>query len=164
MKKIWKVIKDYVYIIIIVVLFRTFIATPAIVEGSSMDTTLADGQIVLINKIIYSVTNISRYDIVVLNNKEDKDKIIKRVIGLPNEKISYKNNVLYINGNETTNNIKFEATEDFEVTTADNEYFVLGDNRDVSKDSRVLGNFMESDVVGRVGFRFYPFDKIGIIK
>ncbi|NLC47873.1 MAG: signal peptidase I, partial [Tenericutes bacterium] len=135
MKKIWKVIKDYVYIIIIVVLFRTFIATPAIVEGSSMDTTLADGQIVLINKIIYSVTNISRYDIVVLNNKEDKDKIIKRVIGLPNEKISYKNNVLYINGNETTNNIKFEATEDFEVTTADNEYFVLGDNRDVSKDS-----------------------------
>jgi signal peptidase I len=164
MRKFWKAIKDYVYIIIAVVLFRTFIATPAIVDGDSMDTTLADGQIVLINKIIYSISDIERYDIVIVKNDEDNDKIIKRVIGLPNEKISYKDDVLYINGNKVKMNIKFEHTDDFETETKDNEYFVMGDNRDISKDSRVLGNFNEDSIIGRVGFRFYPFDKAGMIK
>lgn len=164
MRKFWKAIKDYVYIIIAVVLFRTFIATPAIVDGDSMDTTLADGQIVLINKIIYSISDIERYDIVIVENDEDNDKIIKRVIGLPNEKISYKDDVLYINDNKVKMNIKFEHTDDFETETKDNEYFVMGDNRDISKDSRVLGNFNEDSIIGRVGFRFYPFDKAGMIK
>jgi signal peptidase I len=164
MRKFWKAIKDYVYIIIAVVLFRTFIATPAIVDGDSMDTTLADGQIVLINKIIYSISDIERYDIVIVKNDEDNDKIIKRVIGLPNEKISYKDDVLYINDNKVKMNIKFEHTDDFETETKDNEYFVMGDNRDISKDSRVLGNFNEDSIIGRVGFRFYPFDKAGMIK
>ena len=165
MKKFWNTIKDYVYIIVIVLLFRTFIATPAVVDGESMVPTLKDNNLVIISKITYVVKDINRFDIVVIKNEEDNDKIIKRVIGLPNEKIVYKDNVLYINDKiVTSDEIKFEDTNDFEAETGDNEYFVLGDNRDISKDSRYLGNFKRSDILGRVSIRFYPFDKIGIVK
>ena len=165
MKKFWNTIKDYVYIIVIVLLFRTFIATPAVVDGESMVPTLKDNNLVIISKITYVVKDINRFDIVVIKNEEDNDKIIKRVIGLPNEKIVYKDNVLYINDKiVTSDEIKFEDTNDFEAETGDNEYFVLGDNRDISKDSRYLGNFKRSVILGRVSIRFYPFDKIGIVK
>lgn len=164
MLKFLNSIKDYIIIILVVVLFRTFIATPAVVNGDSMDNTLKDGHIVLINKLSYVFGDVKRFDIVVLNNESDSDKIIKRVIGLPNEKIEYKNNKLYINDKEVKFKINFESTEDFIVETKENEYFVLGDNRDVSKDSRVLGNFNKEDIVGKVGIRFYPVDKFGSIE
>ena len=163
MKKIWLAIKDYVIIIVVVVLVRTFIVTPAIVDGASMDNTLNDGQLVFINKFIYRTNNIKRFDIVVVSNKADKDKIIKRVIGLPNESIKYKNNKLYINDELVETNIVFGDTKDFETTTRENEYFVMGDNRPVSKDSRMLGNFTPSDIVGRVKYRLFPFSKFGKI-
>lgn len=164
MKKIWYSIKDYVYIVLIVVLIRTFLITPAAVSGSSMESTLNNHDLVIINKLVYRIKPIERFDIVVVNNDEDNDRIIKRVIGLPNETIEYKNNKLYINGEETKTNIDFKDTDDFKVETKDDEYFVLGDNRPVSKDSRILGNFNKKNIIGRVGIRFYPFDKVGHVK
>ena len=164
MLKFLNSIKDYIIIILVVVLFRTFIATPAVVNGDSMDNTLKDGHIVLINKLSYVFGDVKRFDIVVLNNESDSDKIIKRVIGLPNEKIEYKEGKLFINDSEIKLEIKFEDTEDFVFETKENEYFVLGDNRDVSKDSRALGNFNKEDIVGKVGIRFYPVDKFGSVE
>jgi len=160
-KKIWVSIKDYVYIILAVVIIRSFIATPAIVSGDSMYDTLENGQLVIINKFIYNFKDISRFDIVVVKNEIDNDKIIKRVIGLPNETIEYKDNKLYINDKLILSNIVFEDTEDFKTTTSSNEYFVMGDNRDVSKDSRMLGNFTKKEIVGKVNIRIFPFNKIG---
>lgn len=164
MKKIWNSIKDYVYIVLIVVLIRTFLITPAAVSGSSMEDTLKSHDLVIINKLVYRIKDIERFDIVVVKNEEDKDKIIKRIIGLPNEIIEYKNNKLYINGEEVKTKIEFKDTDDFKVETKDDEYFVLGDNRPISKDSRILGNFNKKDIVGRVDIRFYPFDKVGHVK
>ena len=164
MNKFWKEAKDYILIIIAVLIIRTFIVTPAIVDGASMDYTLEDGQLVFINKFVYNVKDIERFDIVVLNNEEDNDRIIKRIIGLPNEKIEYNNNQLYVNGKLVEQNYEVEQTEDFTVVTKENEYFVLGDNRDVSKDSRMLGNFNKKDIVGRVNFRILPFKKFGSIQ
>ena len=164
MKKIWNEIKDYIFIILAVVLIRTFIVTPAIVDGGSMDNTLENGQLVLINKFIYRFDDINRFDIVVINNDADSDKIIKRVIGLPNEIIEYRDNILYINGKKVEAEIGFIDTEDFIAKTGENEYFVLGDNRLISKDSRYLGNFNRSSILGTVTFRFCPFDKIGFIE
>ena len=165
MKQFWNDIKDYVFIVIAVLLIRTFLCTPAIVDGSSMDTTLAEGQLVIINKLHYRIKDINRFDIVVVKNEEDKDKIIKRVIGLPNENIQYKDGKLYVNGIlKEAKGVTFQKTEDFEYQTKEGEYFVLGDNRPVSKDSRMLGAFTKKDIIGRVKLRLFPFTKIGIVK
>ena len=163
MRKFWYKIKDYVIIVIVVVLIRTFLATPAIVSGASMDHTLEDGQLVIINKISYKIYNIKRFDIVVLKNEEGDDRIIKRVIGLPNEKIEFKENKLYINDRYVEAHFDYEYTNDFVATTGDGEYFVMGDNRGVSKDSRMLGNFKKNDIIGQVHLRIYPFNKIGFV-
>ena len=164
MVKFLKEAKDYIIIIIVVVLIRTFVVTPAMVDGDSMNDTLLDGNLVLINKIGYRINGTKRFDIVVLKNEADNDRIIKRVIGLPNEKIEYKDNKLYINGEEVKTNIDFKDTEDFTAETKDNEYFVLGDNRAVSKESRILGNFKKEEILGKVNIRFYPLDRIGKVK
>ena len=164
MKNFWKEAKDYIIIILVVLFIRTFIVTPAIVEGSSMDNTLKDGQLVLINKYIYRFDEIKRFDIVVVRNSEDGDKIIKRVIGLPNEVIQYSENRLYINGNLVETDFSLGNTGNFKIVTEEDEYFVLGDNREVSKDSRVLGNFDKKDILGRVKIRLFPFNKIGKIE
>ena len=161
MKKFWLTIKDYVYIVLVVVIIRTFLATPAIVSGSSMDDTLKDNELVIVNKIVYRVSDIERFDIVVVNNRKEGDSLIKRVIGLPNETIRYTDNKLYINDELIETNLTFKDTADFEVTTGKNEYFVMGDNRPVSKDSRALGAFDKKDIVGRVSIRLFPFKKFG---
>ena len=164
MNKFWKEARDYIIIIVVVVIIRTFLVTPAIVDGASMDYTLEDGQLVIVNKIVYKTTDVDRFDIVVLNNEQDGDKIIKRVIGLPNETIEYNNNNLYVNGKLVEQHYVVKDTEDFTVKTGEGEYFVLGDNRVVSKDSRMLGNFKEEDIVGRVNFRLLPFREFGFIE
>ena len=164
MNNFWKEAKDYIIIIVSVILIRTFIATPAIVDGASMDDTLKDGQLVIINKLVYRFDDIKRFDVVVVKNEINNDKIIKRVIGLPNEVVEYRDNKLYINNELIETDIKFKDTSDFRKTTKENEYLVLGDNRPVSKDSRVLGNFTKEDIIGKVRIRIFPFNKIGKIK
>ena len=163
MNNFWKEAKDYIIIIVSVILIRTFIATPAIVDGASMDDTLKDGQLVIINKLTYRFNDIKRFDVVVVKNEINNDKIIKRVIGLPNEVVEYRDNKLYINNELIETDIKFKDTSDFRKTTKENEYLVLGDNRPVSKDSRVLGNFTKEDIIGKVRIRIFPFNKIGKI-
>lgn len=164
MNKFWKEAKDYIIIVIVVVIIRTFLVTPAIVDGASMDKTLEHGQLVLINKIVYKINDIERFDVVVLNNTKEGDKIIKRIIGLPNETIEYKNNKLFINGKLYKEDYEFTQSYDFSYTTKDNEYFVLGDNRAVSKDSRMLGAFKEEEIVGRVKTRLFPLKKFGSVE
>ena len=95
MKKIIKELYPYVIIVVVVILVRTFIITPVIVSGSSMKPNFNDGELLLVRKIKYNEKTIKRFDVVVI--KKDKEEIIKRVIGLPGEHISYKNNKLYVN-------------------------------------------------------------------
>ena len=164
MKKIIKELIPYIVIIIVVVLIRTFIATPVIVVGDSMVPTLKDGQILLLNKLDYKLNEIKRYDIVVI--KVDNGEIIKRVIGLPGEYIEYRNNTLYINGHEEETIYNFE-TEDFnlkEICNCDkipeNKYLVLGDNRMVSSDSRIIGLIDIEDIEGSTKISIWPIKTI----
>ena len=168
MKKIIKELYPYVLIIVIVVLIRTFIITPVIVSGDSMKPNLNNGELLLVKKIGYNGNSILRFDVVVI--KEGKDEIIKRIIGLPGEHISYKNNKLYVNDNLINEEYSFRDTNDFnleEVCTCSNipegKYLVLGDNRPISKDSRTIGLIDEESLIGKAVFRIWPFTKIGNI-
>ena len=166
MKNFIKEIIPYIIIIAVVVLIRTFIATPVIVSGDSMKPNLHDGEMLIMRKIGYSNQNIKRFDIVVV--KDEKEEIIKRIIGLPEEHVSYKNNKLYINDKLTKQDYEFYNTEDFnleEICTCTSipkgKYLVLGDNRPVSKDSRIIGLIDEKDILGKAIVRIWPISKIG---
>ena len=168
MKKIIKELIPYIIIIIIVVLIRTFIVTPVMVSGSSMKPNLQDKEVLIERKIGYSEKTIKRFDIVVI--KEDDEEIIKRVIGLPGEHVSYKKNKLYINDNYVEESYKYNNTADFNLeeicscsSIPEGKYLVLGDNRPVSKDSRIIGLIDKEDILGKAEIRIWPISKIGSI-
>lgn len=161
-------IVSYFLIIVFIILIRTFIITPVRVNGTSMDTTLQNKEIMILNKINYVFNDIKRFDIVVV--KFGDDKLIKRVIGLPGETLEYKNSILYINGKEVDEYFKNQETEDFNITSLgydkipDDCYFVIGDNRRVSSDSRIIGCIKKENILGSANLVIYPFNKIGYKK
>lgn len=160
MKKL-KELMPYIIIVVVVLLVRSFIVTPGLVNGSSMEPTLHNNELVLINKIGLN-KGIDRYDIVVV--KYENSTIIKRVIGLPYETVEYINDTLYIDGKIVNTKVDFEYTKDFKLTAGKNEYIVLGDNRNISKDSRIIGPVKERDIIGKVDLVLFPFSKFGKVK
>ncbi len=176
MNKFLKEWGPYLIIIVVVILIRTYIITPVIVRGDSMYDTLKDGEVLFLNKINYRLSEIKRFDIVVIKDL-DNDLIIKRVIGLPGDNIEYKDNVLYINGEPYNKRFTDDITEDFtledickihEVGCTNkipkDMYLVLGDNRDVSADSRIKGLIKKSQIQGKATYRLWPLNQIGSIK
>lgn len=166
MKKFIKEIYPYVVIVVVVVLIRSFIITPVIVDGDSMKPNLHDGEVLLIRKIGYNESSIKRFDVVVL--KGENDEIIKRIIGLPGEHVSYKNNKLYINDKRVDEEYDHLDTNDFnleEICTCSKipsgKYLVLGDNRPISKDSRMIGLIDAKDIKGKAVFRIWPISSFG---
>ena len=165
MKKFIKELIPYLIIIVAVVLIRSFIITPVIVVGDSMKPTLTDGDILLLNKLNYKFSEIERYDIVVI--KVGNGEIIKRIIGLPGEIIEYRDNTLYIDGHEEKTKYDFE-TEDFNLqeicdceTIPTDKYLVLGDNREISSDSRgPIGLIDKKDIKGNVFISLWPIKTI----
>lgn len=159
-----KVIKEvipYVVIVVVVVLIRTFIITPVRVDGDSMKNTLKNGDILL----LYKLSSINRFDIIVLDEEKDNEKIIKRVIGMPGETVAIKKGKIYINDKVIDDEYAYGETSDYnKVTLRDNEYFILGDNRLISKDSRYFGPIKENEIKGKIVFRLFPFTKIGMVQ
>lgn len=173
-KDILKSVIETVVIVGIVVVLFTYIIIPVRIQGKSMENTLYNDDIVLINGIGAKLGDIHRFDVVVLDCDELNERIIKRVIGLPGDHIVYKNDELYINGELVKQSFLDESfienskkqysvsffTNDFEATVGENEIFVLGDNRLRSTDSRDLGNFSFDDIVGKEGLVIFPFADI----
>ena len=158
--KLLKELLPYIIIIIVAIIIRTFIFTPVVVNGPSMMNTLHNGDVMILDKIGMKIGGIKRFDIVVIQT--GKTKIIKRVIGMPGETISYHDNKLYINGKEVSDNYSNEITYDFEeVKIPDGEYYVLGDNRTDSVDSRILGTIPKNEILGHATFIIYPFNRFG---
>lgn len=158
--KLLKEALPYMIILVIVLLLRSFIVTPIKVNGLSMYDTLAGDEIM----ILWKLGEIERYDIVVADvevSGED-DVVIKRVYGLPGETISCENGKIYINGNLIEDNYGYGETLDFSpVTLGENEYFLLGDNRAISLDSRVFGAVTKEEIEGTTHFILFPFSKLG---
>lgn len=153
----------YISIILFIILLRTFIITPVRVNGDSMNNTLHNGEILFLDKISYKFNDIERFDIVVINYKGER--LIKRVIGLPGETLKFSDGKLYINDKLIKEDYLDEVTNDFiyDGVIKENCYFVMGDNRDDSLDSRYFGCFDKENILGKVNFTLFPFSKFGKI-
>lgn len=158
-------IKDiicYIVIIVVVLLIKQFVITPIKVNGSSMNNTLYDGDIMILNRISYRFKDIERFDIVVI--KREGEYLIKRVIGLPSEHVEYSNNKLYINGKIIEEKFTHKSTDDYILNDEipSGYYFVVGDNRTYSLDSREIGLIEENEILGKTSLVLFPFKRFGI--
>ncbi len=149
----------YIIILVVILLVKTFVFTTVRVNGNSMYGTLHDKDIMILDKIGYRFHEIERFDIVVVNR--NGERLIKRVIALPGEKISYQNNVLYIDGKKVEDPYNQFDRGNFESQLKSDEYFVMGDNRKDSLDSFYFGPIHQKQILGRATFTIFPFNRIG---
>ena len=164
MKKIFEdFIEPILISVVIAFLLINFVFYKVQVVGSSMYPNLENGQ-TGISFVISKYFGIERFEIVVVKT-EQKD-IVKRIIGLPGELVEYKDEKLYINGEYVEQSFEFikDGTEDFSIQLGEDEYFVMGDNRPVSKDSRDIGPVSKDQIVSLHVLVFSPLSKFGFEK
>ena len=162
------------FLVAMVYLANTFVTQRTMVSGNSMYPYLHDGDQLMMDKISYRFRDPERFDIVVLRVDDGSEKgelYIKRIIGLPGETVQIKDGVVFIDGEQLEEAYGEEeirnggrATEG--VTLGEDEYFVLGDNRNNSDDSRydTVGNLKRDRIVGKAFVRLWPIDRIAILK
>lgn len=158
---------------IVVFLILHFVGQRTVVNGHSMDPTLADGENLIMDKLSYRFHDPKRYDIVIFPGVEEygqRPYYIKRVIGLPGETVQIKDGKVYINGKQLksdvygiTDYIDYPGIVEEPLTLSDDEYFCLGDNRPVSRDSRYeeVGPVTRKEFVGKVWIRIWPLKLFG---
>lgn len=162
-------------VVAVTFLLVEFVGQRTEVSGSSMESTLHDGDNLIVDKISYFFEEPERFDIVVFPykgiNSDEEIYYIKRIIGLPGEKINISNGLIYINGEllEESYGLSGElilnpGRAEKEIQLAEDEYFVLGDNRNNSSDSREIGNIKREDIVGKAWLRIWPLKSFGILK
>ena len=164
----WKDLLWFIIITVVIVLpIRLFIAQPFIVSGDSMYPTFESGEYLIIDQVTYRLSEPERGDVIVFRFPQDRSKFfIKRIIGLPGETIDFSGRdviVTNLNGNSFTLPEEYVTKEKSNlpnaVTLTDSEYFVMGDNRLESLDSRIWGPLERKDIVGRALVRLLPFNK-----
>lgn len=153
-------------------LIITFVGQRTRVDGHSMETTLQHGDNLIVDKISFRFRDPKRYEIIVFPYEYEKNTYyIKRIIGLPGETVQVADGCVYINGELLDEHYGNELMQDpgiaaEPITLGEDEYFVLGDNRNHSADSRQesVGVLHRSQLMGRAWIRIYPFNKFGVIK
>ena len=171
--KIREIISNVLYIaavLLISFLIVRYVGQRTEVIGSSMVPTLEDGNQLITDKITYHFREPERFDIVVFPHAPVNEFYIKRIIGMPGETVEIADDgTIYINGEVLEENYGYGETRPQEmsgpVVLGDSEYFVLGDNREISLDSRYreVGNIPRSIIIGRAWLRLYPFDQFGLL-
>ena len=170
---LFELLKTVALFAIVAIVIRTFLIQPFIVDGSSMEPTFHNQEYILVDKLSYHFHNPKRGDVIVFHPPFREDNFIKRIIGLPGDTVEVRGEVVRVNGtvvtepyvNPTANQM---AATDGEVATtkvtlADDQYFVMGDNRDHSKDSRELGPIPRTRFIGHAWLVLFPFDKLSLV-
>jgi signal peptidase I len=166
----WELVRFVFVALIIVIPIRVLIAEPFVVSGGSMIPTFENGNYLIIDKISYRLSDPKRNDVVVFRYPNDETKFfVKRIIGLPNETVDIKGSSVTITNEE--NKEGFVLDEPYVKNTANNathfelksdEYFVMGDNRSASSDSRYWGAVKRNLLTGRAFLRLLPVNKVGV--
>jgi len=170
MQSFWELVRFAIIALIIVVPIRVYIAQPFIVSGSSMVPTFENGQYLIVDEISYRLNDPKRNDVIIFKYPKDTTKFfIKRIIGLPNETLEIKNDVITVFNEEYKEGLKLEqpftssgvnGNSSFKLNK--DEYFVMGDNRGASSDSRYWGALSKDLVVGRAFLRLWPINKMDV--
>ena len=170
-----EVLSFFLYVAIVVgitFLIIHFVGQRTYVSGSSMENTLSDGDNLIVDKITYRFSDPKRYDIIVFPYQyEENTYFIKRIIGLPGETVQIVDGIIYIDGEALQESYGREVMKNSglaadPVTLGEDEYFVLGDNRNDSTDSRdpSVGKIPRDRIIGRAWVRIWPLSKIGILR
>ena len=163
----------YVAVVVgITFLIIHYVGQRTYVSGSSMENTLSDGDNLIVDKLTYRFSDPKRYDIIVFPYQyEDNTYFIKRIIGLPGETVQIVDGTIYINGEVLDESYGREVMKNSgmaadPITLGEDEYFVLGDNRNDSTDSRdpSVGKIKRNQIIGRAWVRIWPLSKIGILR
>lgn len=169
-KEVFSWMIEILLAIVLAFTFVYFIGLRTSVVGQSMSPTLVSGDEILVNRFVYKVTDPKRGDIIVFlpNGNEKSHYYVKRVIGVPGDTVLIQNGAVYINGEVYKEEIEVAAIEEAglaseEITLDSDEYFVLGDNRNNSEDSRYanIGNIKKDYIIGKAWFRVAPFSSFG---
>src|SRR3989344_3053527 len=168
---LWEFIKILVISLAIVFPIRAYVAQPFIVDGDSMEPNFSDGQYLIIDEISYKFKEPQRGEVIVFHPPTgQRFFFIKRIVGLPGETVKIENGKIILgSGNERIildeeylpEGLKTRPDSFFEL--GENEYFVLGDNRDRSSDSRLWGTLKKESITGRAFLRLWPLSKIGVL-
>lgn len=173
LKDLLELILYVAVVLLLCFLLITYVGQRTRVIGDSMQATLQDGDNLIVDKISYRFHDPARFDIIVFPYEYEEDTFyIKRIIGLPGETVWINTSGdIYINGallqeNYGLERISYAGLAAVPIKLGEDEYFVLGDNRNNSRDSRfdVVGTIQRDKIVGRAWVRIYPFDKISVIK
>jgi len=161
-------LRDIVFAALTAILIVVFVVQPVKVEGTSMEPRLYDQERIFVNKFLYRVSDIQRGDIVVFWYPKDPGKsFIKRVVGLPGEEVWIESGVVYVNGKRLDEPYVpgrfFDPASLEPLVVESKSYFVLGDHRNSSNDSRSWGLVPEENIFGKAFFRYWPITKFGLI-
>ncbi|MFA5211508.1 MAG: signal peptidase I [Patescibacteria group bacterium] len=166
-----EIIKVALLAAITIGLVRYFLFKPFYVKGSSMEPNFYERDYLIIDELSYRLREPARGEVIVFNSPVNSDYYLKRIIGLPGERVIIENNTIVIKNKENPtgfvveeNYINEDTGGSTNITLGENQYFVLGDNRDSSFDSRSFGAIDSKAVVGKVWVRGFPFDRINIFE